>query len=268
MKKITVFVALLFSTHYAFSEIITENLEWNKPFLNESVQGVFLLCKSGSESCITNNKARALKPFIPASTFKVVHALIALEAGVVKSEHQVFKWDGKPRSLKQWERDLTLRGAMQVSAVPVFQQFAREIGEKSMQKYLNKFSYGNADIGGGIDQFWLDGQLRISALNQVKFLESLYRNKLAASTLNQLIVKDALISEATPEYLVRSKTGYSGTGTELNPSIAWWVGWIEKETEVYFFAFNMDVDNESKLPARKSIPTKIVTIQHPPFSSK
>ncbi|HDH0651394.1 TPA: class D beta-lactamase, partial [Klebsiella pneumoniae] len=32
----------------------------------------------------------------------------------------------------------------------------------------------------------------------------------------------------------------------------------EKETEVYFFAFNMDIDNESKLPLRKSIPTKIM----------
>ncbi|EMM4519934.1 class D beta-lactamase, partial [Escherichia coli] len=40
--------------------------------------------------------------------------------------------------------------------------------------------------------------------------------------------------------------------------VAWWVGWVEKETEVYFFAFNMDIDNESKLPLRKSIPTKIM----------
>ena len=45
---------------------------------------------------------------------------------------------------------------------------------------------------------------------------------------------------------------------ESSPGIAWWVGWVEKGTEVYFFAFNMDIDNESKLPSRKSIPTKIM----------
>ena len=57
---------------------------------------------------------------------------------------------------------------------------------------------------------------------------------------------------------MHSKTGYSGVGTESNPGVAWWVGWGEKGTEVYFFAFNMDIDNESKLPSRKSIPTKIM----------
>ncbi len=37
------------------------------------------------------------------------------------------------------------------------------------------------------------------------------------------------------------------------------VGWLgRKRNEVYFFAFNMDIDNESKLPLRKSIPTKIM----------
>ncbi|HHM1879970.1 TPA: penicillin-binding transpeptidase domain-containing protein, partial [Klebsiella pneumoniae] len=106
--------------------------------------------------------------------------------------------------------------------------------------------------------FWLEGQLRISAVNQVEFLESLYLNKLSASKENQLIVKEALVTEAAPEYLVHSKTGFSGVGTESNPGVAWWVGWVEKETEVYFFAFNMDIDNESKLPLRKSIPTKIM----------
>lgn len=242
----------------ALSESISENLAWNKEFLSESVNGVFVLCKSSSNSCTTNNAARASTAYIPASTFKIPNALIGLETGVIKDERQVFKWDGKPKAMKQWERDLTLRGVLQVSAVPVFQQIAREIGETRMQKYLTLFSYGNANIGGGIEKFWLDGQLRISALNQVTFLESLYLNDLPASKENQLIVKEAIFTEATPEYLVHAKTGYSGVGSEANPGIAWWVGWVEKRVDVYFFAFNMDIDTQSKLPSRKSIPTKIM----------
>lgn len=258
MKTIAVYLVLVFFASTALSESISENLAWNKEFSSESVHGVFVLCKSNSNSCTTNNAARASTAYIPASTFKIPNALIGLETGAIKDERQVFKWDGKPRAMKQWERDLTLRGAMQVSAVPVFQQIAREIGEVQMQKYLNSFSYGNANIGGGIDKFWLEGQIRISAINQVKFLESLHLNSLPASKVNQLIVKETLVTEATPEYIVYSKTGYSGVGTEANPGVAWWVGWVEKGTDVYFFAFNMDIDDRSKLPSRKSIPTKIM----------
>ena len=189
MKIIAAYIILVFFTSAAFSESISENLAWNKEFSSESVHGVFVLCKNSSNSCTTNNAARASTAYIPASTFKIPNALIGLETGVIKDERQVFKWDGKPRAMKQWERDLTLRGAIQVSAVPVFQQIAREVGEMRMQKYLNSFSYGNANIGGGIDKFWLEGQLRISAVNQVIFLESLYLNKLTVSKVNQLIVK-------------------------------------------------------------------------------
>lgn len=258
MSKIIVFTILLLCVPSVYAQAIVENPLWNSQFISDSVTGVFVLCKGSTQSCVTNNKARALTPYLPASTFKIPNALIALDTGVIKNAHQIFKWDGKPRGRKQWERDLTLREAVQVSAVPVFQQIARDIGATRMQRYLRKFSYGNANIDGGIDKFWLEGQLRISAQNQVIFLESLYLNKLPASTVNQYIVKDAMVSDATPEYIIHSKTGYSGTGTELSPGIAWWVGWIEKDAEVYFFAFNMDINSESKLPYRKSIPLKLL----------
>jgi beta-lactamase class D OXA-10 len=139
MKTIAVYLVLVFFASTALSESISENLAWNKEFSSESVHGVFVLCKSSSNSCTTNNAKRASTAYIPASTFKIPNALIGLETGAIKDERQVFKWDGKPRAMKQWEKDLTLRGAIQVSAVPVFQQIAREVGEIRMQKYLNLF---------------------------------------------------------------------------------------------------------------------------------
>ncbi len=180
MKTIAAYLTLVFFAGTALSEPISENLAWNKEFYSESVNGVLVLCKSSTNSCTTNNVARASTAYIPASTFKIPNAIIGLETGVIKDERQIFKWDGKPRAMKQWESDLTLRNAIQVSAVPVFQQIAREIGEARMQKYLNHFLYGNSNISGGIDKFWLEGQLRISAVNQVTFLESLYLNNLPA----------------------------------------------------------------------------------------
>lgn len=256
--KILTATIILFASRAVIAGAVIENVQWNEVFTKYSTDGVFVLCKESMDSCVTNDKSRAARSYMPASTFKIAHALIALETGVVKSGQQVFKWDGHPRSMKLWERDFVLRGAMQVSAVPVFQQFAREIGQDKMAAFLKMFNYGNAQIGGAIDRFWLDGDLRISALSQVQFLETLYQGTVPVSERNQLIVKDALTSEAAPGYLVRSKTGYSGVNGKIQPALAWWVGWVEAGTEVYYFAFNMDIHSLDALPARKRIPIEIM----------
>lgn len=261
LRNLVVLTAVMFCGNL-FASSIEENPEWHAAFARENVKGVFVLCKNGIASCRSSDKSRVNIEFTPASTFKIANALIALETGVVKSQNQVFKWGGEPRGMKQWEKDFNLRGAMQASAVPVFQHFAKDIGEKRMKSYLHKLSYGNESVTGGIDRFWLDGGLKISAWQQLVFLEKLYHGTLPVSNESQLIVKDALVSEVSPEYLVRAKTGYSlgapGYGDKAKPGIAWWVGWVEKGTDVYFFVANIDVENEAQLPARKNVPTKIL----------
>jgi len=51
-----------------------------------------------------------------------------------------------------------------------------------MQKYVE---YGNRNIGGGIDQFWLTGDLRIDPGQQVDFGDRLRRGVLPASKRSQ-----------------------------------------------------------------------------------
>lgn len=255
---LVVLLLLVFASSTSIASAIVETSAWNDVFASNSIEGVFVLCRQSRQSCRTNNMTRATTRFIPASTFKIANALIGLETGVIKDERQIFKWDGKAREMQAWEQDFVLKGAMQASAVPVFQQIAREIGATRMQAFLKAINYGNAEIGGGIDRFWLDGDLRISALEQIDFLESLKLGKLPASERNQLIVKDALISAATDKYLLRAKSGYTGSNDKIKPAIAWWTGWVESGTDVYFFAFNMDVLNEEDLSVRKTLPTEIM----------
>jgi beta-lactamase class D len=104
------------------------------------------------------------------------NSVIALETGVVGDpDKDVFKWDGVTRSIPGWNKDHTLRTAIAVSAVPVYQEIARRIGAERMQKYVDAFEYGNRNIGGGIDRFWLTGDLRISPLEQIAFVDKLRR---------------------------------------------------------------------------------------------
>ena len=73
------------------------------------------------------------------------HALFALDAGAVRDEFQVIRWDGVKRDLTVGIRDQTLRSSMRHSTVWVYQQFAREIGEVREKEYLTRIQYGNAD---------------------------------------------------------------------------------------------------------------------------
>ncbi|PIW59689.1 class D beta-lactamase [Shewanella sp. CG12_big_fil_rev_8_21_14_0_65_47_15] len=221
------------------------------------VQGVVVLWNENKQQGFSNNLKRANQRYLPASTFKIPNSLIALDLGVVKNEHQVFKWDGKNRDIAAWNRDHDLITAMKYSVVPVYQDFARQIGEARMGKMLDAFDYGNEDISGNLDSFWLDGNIRISATEQIDFLRKLYHNKLHVSERSQRIVKQAMLTEANGDYIIRAKTGYS---VRIEPKIGWWVGWVELDDNVWFFAMNMDMPSAEGLSLRQAI-TKAVLRQ-------
>ena len=120
----------------------------------------------------------------------------------------MIRWDGVKRDFDGWNQDQTLRSSMRHSTVWVYQQFAREIGEVREKEYLTRIQYGNADPSGGVDRFWLDGALRISAMEQVDFLRKLYRNELPFKVEHQRLVKDIMIVEAGRDWILRAKTGW------------------------------------------------------------
>ena len=135
---------------------------------------------------VMTDESRARTGYLPASTFKIPHALIALETGVVADvDKEVIRWDGVPNEIEEWNRDHTLRSAMRYSVVPVFQQIANRIGSERMKQFVDAFDYGNRDIGGApLDKFWLEGNLRISALEQIAFLQRFHREDLPVSKRN------------------------------------------------------------------------------------
>lgn len=221
-----------------------ERAEWSGIFETAGVDGTVAVLDQRGEASRhwAYNVGRAGQRYSPASTFKVPHALFALDAGVVRDEFQVFEWDGEKRWLDAWNRDQDLRSSMRNSVVWVYQHFAREIGEESERKYLKNVAYGNADPSGGVDRFWLDGNLKISAIEQIEFLRKLYYNELPFSIEHQRLVKDILINEAghqwTREWILRAKTGWA---TAPEPDIGWWVGWVERPDGPVFFALNIDM---------------------------
>jgi beta-lactamase class D len=210
-------------------------------FTDAGTAGTFVGYKVDDNLIVSGDNSRSGEAKLPASTFKIPNSLIALETGVVGDpDKDIFKWDGVTRIIEAWNRDHTLRSAIAVSAVPVYQEIARRIGAERMQKYLDLFDYGNRDIGGGIDQFWLTGELRIDPVQQVDFVDRLRRGALPVSKRSQDLVRDILPVTKAGDAVIRAKSGL--LGAEIGkPSLGWMVGWAEKAGAVTVFALNLDV---------------------------
>ena len=218
------------------------------------VKGTFLFYDLKNDKFTIFNEERADKSFLPASTFKILNSMIALETGVIKDDCEKIEWDRKNYRYDGWNQDQTLKTAFQYSVVWAYQELARDIGEKRMKYWIDKVGYGNSDISGDIDTFWLSGELRITPRQQVEFLKKLYRNELPFSKRTMDIVKEIMIVGQGPNYILRGKTGWTA---RVIPQIGWFVGYLEKGEDVYIFAVNIDMVNQNDAKARTEIPKEI-----------
>ncbi|MFN7966532.1 MAG: penicillin-binding transpeptidase domain-containing protein [Acidobacteriota bacterium] len=174
--------------------------------------------------------------FSPCSTFKIPNALIGLDSGVLESEQHIFKYDGKPRRRDAWNKEMDLREAMRVSCVPCFQELARGIGVARMQAALNTFEYGNRDISGGIDRFWLSSTLSITPQQQVEFLARLWTDSLGVKPAAAETTRRILAQESGQGWQWSGKTGSCSVEDRSVPDHGWFVGEVEHDGRRAVFA--------------------------------
>jgi beta-lactamase class D len=230
-----------------------ERSDWSSFFSDADAHGTIVVvdARSKNDAVFVYDSARAGRRYSPASTFKIPHSLFALDAGILRDEFQVIPWDGVKRPMEAWNEDQDLRSAMRNSTVWVYERFAQQLGDKLETDYMRKIGYGNAVTGDG-KPFWVEGDLAISANEQISFLRRLYRNELPFRVEHQRLVKDVMINEAARDWILRAKTGWSG-------KIGWWVGWVEWPTGPVFFALNIDTPNRlGDLAKRQEITRNIL----------
>ncbi|MDS3861101.1 class D beta-lactamase [Thermosynechococcaceae cyanobacterium BACA0444] len=234
---------------------IAQNIDFAPHFRELGIEGSILIYDSNRDRIFQHDPSRNTTAFLPASTFKILNSLIALETGVISDEIAVLTWDGIQRKLPAWNRDLNMREAIKLSAYWFYQVLARRVGHDRMQKWVTQVGYGNQKIGSqaDIDKFWLRGELRITPEQQIQFLHRFYKNDLPFSERSLSIVKDIMVLEKTPDYTIRGKTGWVGFDDGVKPQIGWLVGYLEKGKDVYFFATNIDIRNEKDPAARMEV---------------
>ncbi|MEP7118075.1 MAG: penicillin-binding transpeptidase domain-containing protein [Acidobacteriota bacterium] len=186
----------------------------------------------------------------PASTFKIPHALLALETGVVTAT-SVERWDGTAYPGRpSWQQDQTVVSAIGPSVLWFFQRIAPRVGAGRMHDWLERVHYGNADTSGPVTQYWLNGHLRVSPDEQVAFLRRFYDQSLPIAPAHLAAVQAALIEEpgavenATGSHpleaqwraglVLSAKTG--ATQADDGTSVSWLVGRLTADGRHYVFA--------------------------------
>ena len=226
--------------------------------LLKGYSGAFVMYDRQSKEYFRVNKARCAERFSPASTFKIPNSLIGLESGVIADENFTIKWDGIKRWNADWNKEHTLTTAIKYSVVPYYQELARRVGRDSFSGYLERIGYGNKTIGEEIDTFWLDNSLKISADEQIDFLKRFYECKLPFSERSINIVKKIFPEEKYPNSLLKFKTG-AGT-KEDGKWLGWIVGYVEKKSNVYLFALNIEAKTYGETrELRDNLSRKILT---------
>lgn len=221
-------------------------------FKANKVDGGFVLFDAGGNRFTRYNPKVCSTRYIPASTFKIYNSLVALETGVVANEHTVIRWDSVKRWVPNWNQDLDMATAFKLSAVWFYQELARRIGPERMQGWMSREPYGNSDISGGIDSFWLTGGLRISPDEQIPLLQHLHDGTLSFSERSMRVVREIMVEEKTDDYTLSWKTGWATSNPNIK-NIGWIVGWLERQGNVYYFALNIQSNDPNfDIPATRT----------------
>jgi beta-lactamase class D len=226
--------------------------------------GCFVIYDQAAGSYTVYNEDKSNLEISPCSTFKVMHTLIGLEAGAVEDENTVFKWDGTEYPFPQWNQDLDLASAIKYSAFWCYQQIAQAVGEEKEQAYLDAVGYGNRDISGGLTQFWQQSSLKISPMEQVDMLRRIYTYDVPFSKKNIDILKKIIRLSEENGAVLSGKTGSGVQRATFVPQpddkyvCGWFIGYVEKDDDVWFFATNITGDHDAIGSQAKAIAINIL----------
>jgi len=264
VKKIILLISLLLITSFSYSikAQSTQGDEADNLCVEGSDRCTFVLLSEKNKSLSTINDKRANTALSPFSTFKVANSLIALDSGVITSTQQTLTFNKEKYPVQAWWPPVwklpsyNLTTAFKYSMVPVYRQMATDIGQEKMQQYLTQFDYGNEDISSGLDDFWLNGSIKISAVEQVDFLQKLYRNQLKVKATSIDTLKEVMLVTSTNEYQLYAKTGAgwikNNNGSKIKKSmLGWYIGFVENSQGVHYFAFNFTRDTYPEMKANR-----------------
>lgn len=219
-------------------------------------EGSFVLYDAGADSWMIYNEDSAGTRVSPNSTYKIYDALLGLEKGIITPEDSGMAWDGTEYPIDAWNSDQDLDSAMENSVNWYFQSIDHQAGNSELAGFYHEIGYGNEDISGGIDSYWGESTLKISPIEQTELLTKLYYNEFGFSQENIDAVKDSLVLSSDTDKVLFGKTG-TGMVNGKNTN-GWFVGYVEDAGNVYFFAVNIQNEDNASGSAASDIALSVL----------
>lgn len=216
----------------------------------DTIKGSTTIYDYRNQQWIYTDSVDAHVASLPASTFKILHSLIALEYKAVADENEIIKWDGVDKThfgvrVPAWNKDTDLKTAYKNSTVWYYVELAKRLGRGLYPGILKACDFGNGVLTEeGID-FWNYGDFAVTPVNQITFLVRLYEGRLPFSRVTMDKVKAMMISETSDVGIYREKSGLT---RKNGKDIGWWVGYMESGHNLYFFATRLIKDEHDKNP--------------------
>jgi len=223
----------------------------------QGIEGCAVIYDEIKNEYLIHNPKLSEKRVSPCSTFKIVSTLIGLKSKTLEDENTILEWNGMHYPTEEWNQNLTLKQAFQVSCIWYFREVIDKSGEEFIQQTLSALSYGNCDtsqwagnnVNTGYNElngFWLESSLLISPREQVDTMLSLFNhNAKMYKDFTPTIKKIMEIDNSLSNTKIYGKTG---TGTEK----AWFVGFFEKESQPYYYAILLYDSNSDNISGQKA----------------
>jgi len=202
------------------------NNDLKKYFDSAHVDGSFSFLNNQLGDITVYNMKLDTERLSPGTSFKILNTLIGVQSGKITNENTTITDSGTNKSV-------SLKEAFNNSFVPYFQSLVRQIGRDTMKFWVDSISYGNKNINGTLDSFWLNNSLKISPDEQLGLMSKIYFDQLPFQKYAQQMVESLMLKEDNTLYKLSYATG---TGVdEKNNSFGWTLGWVEENRHVYFF---------------------------------
>jgi beta-lactamase class D len=199
---------------------VTEDNSLKKYFDSAAVSGSFGMFDNGQGHFTIYNLPRFRdSAYLPAATFDILQSLIGIQTGLVKDDSALAA----------------------VGRENGFGQLALRIGKDTLKKWIDSLGYGNKNISGPLDSFWMNNHLKVTSDEQLGLVKKLYFDQLPFFQHTQVIVRSTMLKESNANYQLYYKTALGIK--EDGHAIGWILGWIEENKHVYFFVLNLESAN-------------------------
>lgn len=206
------------------------------PLFDKNDDNSLVIYDEAGARYLAYNQAGGHTRYSPDSTYKIWSALFALDEKKIDQGDNVKAWNGTKYPVKSWNQDQNLQMALTNSTNWYFQQLDSELGKAKLKEKFQSIHYGNMNLLGGIDNYWLESSLKISPFEQVELLKKLFKGELQFSAEDTAFVKQSIRLQEQPEYSLYGKTG---TGNSVSASTGWFIGSLETTKGDYYFACHL-----------------------------